>query len=331
MSILYVNDNKAKISIRENQVIVDYADGMQRRIPVETLDALTILGKPQMTTQFIETCLQKGMNVNFFSKGGKYFGRLMSTGHVKAPLQRRQAALYDTEFALQLSRNIIGAKIRNQRVVLRRYMSSTGQDLSEEMKMMRICEGKAQQAESISALMGFEGQAAKMYFRGLSACIDSDFAFTGRNRRPPRDPFNSMISLGYSILMNELYGEIESRGLNPYFGFLHRDAEHHPTLASDMMEEWRAVIIDTMVMALINGHEVGKDQFEISEEGCFLNRDALNTFLKKLENKLQTKAAYLDYVPYRTSFRRSIALQIQKLEEAILEEDAAVYQPVKIR
>lgn len=87
----------------------------------------------------------------------------------------------------------------------------------------------------ISEVIGYEGRAAKSYFQALSQCIDSKFSFHGRNRRPPKDPFNSMISLGYSIVLNEIYREIEMRGLNPYFGFVHRDAENHPTLASDLI------------------------------------------------------------------------------------------------
>ena len=101
--------------------------------------------------------------------------------------------------------------------------------------------------------MGYEGAAARIYFSTLGKLIDSEFIFSGRNKRPPLDPFNSMISLGYSIILNEIYGKLEGKGLNPYFGILHKDREKHPTLASDMMEEWRAVLIDTLVMGMLNG------------------------------------------------------------------------------
>lgn len=125
--------------------------------------------------------------------------------------------------------------------------------------MLTICKNKIMTCNRIEEMIGFEGQAAKYYFRGLAACIDKEFSFQGRSRRPPRDEFNSMISLGYSILMNEVYCKIEMKGLNPYFGFIHRDAEKHPTLASDMMEEWRAVIVDATAMSMINGHEIQKN------------------------------------------------------------------------
>ena len=163
--------------------------------------------------------------------------------------------------------------------------------------------------------------------------VEPDFHFHGRNKRPPRDEFNSMISLGYSVLMNEVYGKIEAKGLNPYFGFLHRDRERHPTLASDMMEEWRAVIVDSTAMGMINGHEIKKEDFilDAEEPGCFLTRDGIRTYLSKLEKKFQTEVRYLGYVDYAVSFRRGIALQMDCLVKAIEAGDAFLYKPVEIR
>ncbi len=110
--------------------------------------------------------------------------------------------------------------------------------------------------------------------------------------------------------MNELYGKIETKGLNPYFGFMHRDKEKHPTLASDMMEEWRTVIVDSTAMSMINGHEIHKEDFmtDMDEPGCFLTRNGIKLYLSKLEKKLQTEVRYLSYIDYAVSFRRAIAL-----------------------
>ena len=205
--------------------------------------------------------------------------------------------------------------------------------LDEEQKMMRICKEKILNCSRIEEMIGFEGQAAKYYFQGLSKCIDRKFRFQGRSRRPPKDEFNSMISLGYSLLMNEVYCKIEMKGLNPYFGFIHRDAEKHPTLASDLMEEWRAVIVDATVMSMINGHEISKDQFyfDMDEPGCYITRDGLKIYLNKLERKFQTEIRYLKYTDYAVSFRRAILLQMERLTKAIEEGDADLYKPVIIR
>ena len=333
MSLLYVNEDGASIGIDGNRVVIKYQNGLLRSVPVETVEGITVLGQSQLTTQCIKTCLDRGIPVSFFSKGGKYFGRLQSTGHVNAARQRQQSILYEKEFALKLAKRLIEAKLKNQIVVLRRYEKSTEISVGEQIKMLRICRQKAENSKSNSELMGYEGQGAKAYFDGLSQVIETDFKFHGRTRRPPMDEFNSMISLGYSILMNELYSEIEMKGLNPYFGFLHRDKEKHPTLASDLMEEWRAVIVDSMTMSLINGHEIQKEDFikNVDEPGCFLTRNGMKIFLNKLNNKLQTKMRYLSYVEYPVSFRQGISLQIDTLVRAIEAEDDSLYRPIEIR
>lgn len=334
VSILYISDPSAKLSYDENRILAIYPDGLKNSFPVETVESITLLTKAQLSTDCIEQCLKHGIPVTFLSKGGRYFGRLVSTQHANPGLQRKQCSLYDTPFALALAQRIIKAKVNNQLVVLRRYARSRDIDLKALEEKIIILTRKISVASDIKELMGYEGQCAKIYFEGMSKCIDPQFSFKGRSRRPPRDEFNSLISLGYSILLNEIYGEIENKGLHPYFGFMHRDSEHHPTLASDLLEEWRAVIIDSMAMSLINGHEISKDCFRMGDDehpGCFLTRDGLKIFLKKLENKLQTKVKYLPYVSNAVTFRRGIALQLGRLSEAIREEDAALYEPIIIR
>ena len=333
MSLLYVNENNAYIGVEANRFFVKYSDGMKKMIPVETLENITIMGHAQMTTQRIQECLKRGIPVSYYSKGGSYFGRLQSTGHVNAKRQRQQCALYQSEFSLEISKRIIRAKLKNQIVVLQRYGKSKNIAVEDQLKIMRICREKVSKCLKVSEIMGYEGQGAKAYFEGLSRVIDPEFSFHGRNKRPPRDEFNSMISLGYSVIMNELYGKIEAKGLNPYFGFLHRDHENHPTLASDMMEEWRAVIVDATVMSMINGHEIHKDDFEnnTDEPGCYLTRNGIKLYLKKLEKKLQTDVRYLNYIDYAVSFRRGIALQMDLLVQAIESGEASVYKPIEIR
>ena len=333
MSYLYIDENVAVIGIEENRFTVKYKDGMIRSVPAETLEAITVLGNAQITAKCMQECLKRGIPVSYFSKGGKYFGRTVSTGHIKAELQRKQASLYDKQFSFELAKKIIGAKLQNQLVVLRRYAKSKGADVSEMEKMINNGISKSQTSKQLSELMGYEGMGAKYYFEGLSKCVDKEFYFKGRSRRPPMDEFNSMISLGYSILMNEIYGAIEAKGLNPYFGFMHRDAEKHPTLASDMMEEWRAVLVDATVMSMINGHEVQKDDFYVDVEapGVFIGKDALKMFLNKLEKKFQTLNKYISYVDYEVSFRRAISLQIGQLVRAVESNDAAIYEPIRIR
>ncbi len=332
MGQLYINENGAHLSISANRIVVNYKDGMERKVPIETLDGIVILGKAQVTTQCVEGLLTRGIPLSYFSKGGRYFGRLVSPNHIKVGLQRTQSSLYDTQFALVFAQRIIDAKLKNQKVVLRRYARKDNIDVEDEVSYISFCLGKIPNTETIEELNGYEGLAAKKYFKGISKCIDEQFKFNGRNKQPPRDPFNSMISLGYSILMNEIYGSLESKGLNPYFGFMHRDSDRHPTLVSDLLEEWRATIVDSTVMSLINGHEINKNMFGYEDDdGCYINRAGLDVFLKKLEKKMMTSCNYLYRVDYTVNFRRAISLQIDNLIKAIKENDATIYEPVIIR
>lgn len=333
MSLLFINENGAVVGLEENRCVVRYSDGMQRLIPIENLESITIMGNVQITTQCVKECLTKGITISYFSKGGTYFGRLHSTGHVNTRRQRKQCELYEKDFSIEFSKRVIKSKLKNQGVVLRRYEKSKNIPVSDSLKMIEICRSKIETCCTIPELMGYEGQGAKAYFEGLSKVIKPEFKFSGRNKRPPRDEFNSMISLGYSIILNEIYGVLESKGLNPYFGFMHRDKEKHPTLASDMMEEWRAVIVDSTVMSMINGNEIQKEDFlmNIEEPGCFLTKNGIKLFLDKLEKKLQTEIRYLDYMDYPVSFRRGISLQVEKLAEAVEAGDASIYRPIEIR
>lgn len=334
MSYLYVCEQGASIGVKDNRFQVHYKEGLIKSIPVETMEVIEVFGKVQITTQCLEECLKRGINILFYSTNGAYYGRLISTSHVNVQRQRIQASVANNEeFKLQFSKRIIEAKIRNQSVVLRRYARHSQQDIQRVIVEMNNMYKKVSSAVSIEQIMGYEGTAAKIYFRVLGELIDSEFAFKGRTRRPPTDPFNSMISLGYSVILNELYGKIEGKGLNPYFGVMHKDREKHPTLASDLMEEWRAVLIDSTAMSMLNGHELTKDNFysDIDQPGVFLDKDGFKRYIKKLEVKFRAENKYLTYIDYSVSFRRAIDLQINQFVRAIETENPDEYHPIVIR
>ena len=333
MSIVYISENGLKLGVESNQLTIKDENRVLQKIGMETVSGITLLGKSQLTTQCVERCLKDGIPVTYMSKGGTYFGRMMSTGHVKVGLQRRQAELYHTSFAVELSKRIIAAKIQNQVTVLRRYARNRDVDVSKQIEEIMRYKKKVDGCGEISQILGYEGGVARRYFQGLSTCINEEFRFKGRSRRPPKDEFNSLISMGYAILLNEIYCEIEGCGLHPYFGFMHQDAEKHPTLASDLMEEWRAVLIDSLAMSLINGKTLKKEDFreDAESKGCFLEWSARKIFLSKLEERFSVKMNYLSYLKTEVTFREAMSKQIEQLARAIEEGDATLYEPVRIR
>lgn len=335
MAQLYVTDHKAVIGLEKGRIQVKYGDGLLHSIPVENLEGITVIGNAQVTTRCIGECLSKGIAIQYYSSKGSYFGKVSSTQHVNTSRQRLQIKLTEDEnFCIRIAKQIIKAKINNQTVLLRRYQRTSNSDVKNEMSMLKILEGKVVSAESIHEILGYEGNAARTYYKGLNSLINvDDFKFKGRSRRPPKDAFNSMLSLGYAMIMNDIYGAIEGRGLNPYFGFIHQDKEKHPTLSSDLIEEWRAVIVDSLVMSLVNGSEIKISNFFTNneEKGVFVDKEGLKIFISKMEKRLDMSIKYLNHIDYPMSFRKAVDSQVMQLCRAIEEKEPTLYEPVRIR
>ncbi|MDO5718871.1 MAG: CRISPR-associated endonuclease Cas1, partial [Tissierellia bacterium] len=177
----------------------------------------------------------------------------------------------------------------------------------------------------------YEGIVSKNYYSALGKIMPKDFKFNKRTRRPPRDPFNSMISLGYTILLHEIIGQIESVGLSAYGGFVHGHTRKHPSLASDLIEEFRQIIVDSLVISMVLNGRVSINDFEITADGVFLNKDFLKLFLAELQNKMEIKQNYLSYLDNPVSYRKAIYHQSIKFSKAIENSDPFLYNPLRIR
>lgn len=333
MSYLYVNEQGARIGVAGGYITVQMKDDLLRKIPSETLENISLFGNISITTQAMQRCLKLGITLNFFSANGRYYGHLTPTARCRITRLRKQfAATGNPDFAEKLSREILGAKIHNQKVVLKRYVTKPTSSILEAVKQIENAERKLCSCQTLDEMKGYEGIAARYYFAALSEIIEPDFRFSGRNRMPPRDPFNSMLSFGYTLLMHEFYGLIEGHGLNAYAGFLHQDRENHPTLASDLMEEWRAVIVDSVVMSLIQGHEVSIDEFQADYEtgGILLMDKSFRTFVRKYEKKMRSEIRYLQ-TEGRQSYRALLNSQVALLAKAIEDDDPMLYKAIRIR
>lgn len=332
MSYLYITEDGASMNIDGGYYVVNYKDGMTKKIPKETLESVALFGNVSITTPCVRELLKGGIQVSYFSKKGAYYGRLESTGHKNIIRLKKQIfKSEDSAYSLELSKRLIRAKIYNQYIVLKRYCKNGTKWIEEYLNDLKHYRDKIDFVKSDNELIGYEGAAAKSYFKALSVMINSDFKFKGRNRMPPKDPFNSMISLGYTLLMYEIYGEIENKGLTPYCGFLHKDHERHPTLASDLMEEWRAVIVDSVVMSLVQGNEIKPEHFLKDDEtgAIYLTNTGMRIFIQKYEAKLRAENKYLDGISM--SYRRCLWYQVNKLVDALEKDDVELYSPVMIR
>lgn len=334
MSCLYVVEQGAKVTLYQGNFCVECRNGLRRIVPSEILESIMIFGRASMTLECQKKCLQKGIRVSFLSSHGHYFGHLEPTTHVNAGRLKKQVYLSDNqEQTMLFAKNTLKAKVHNQGVLLRRYARNSSVDISEERHAVSIYEKKMEQTESLKEVMGYEGIAARSYFQALSRLVQPAFRFNGRNKRPPKDPFNSMLSLGYTILFYEIYAELEARGISPYIGFVHQIRERHPTLVSDLLEEWRAVIVDAVVLSLVQGNEISIDQFSRDEDtgGVIISDEGVKILVQKLEQKMRANMNYLDYQEGPVSFRRGIWWQVKSLAHCLDIGDLSEYHPLRIR
>ena len=327
MSFVYVTEHGALIRLSGGKIIIEKAKKTLAEIPKNTIEGLVILSSVQITSQAIVEFLNIGVPVTWISGTQKFYGRLESMSRVNVMRQARQIKMQDSNFSLSMAQKVIEAKLHNQQVILKRYNRRRISDnVSKIIKSIDTIAKFIPNTILISRIMGYEGIAAKNYFSALSEIVPKDFNFEKRSRRPPRDMFNAMLSFGYSLLMSEVHTAINTAGLHPYFGFMHAMKEHHPTLASDLMEEWRPILVDSMVMALVSHNEIKPNNFEPEKiSGIFLNSAWRKIFLSAYEKKLQTISEN------KYSYRHLIRTQAENYARALMEGDAKKYAPFKIR
>jgi CRISPR-associated protein Cas1 len=336
VSFLYIYERAAKIGVKNNCIVVESEKAnLKRTLPIEGIENVIIFGDASLSSSCVKQLMERDINLTWLSSRGKFYGRLESTRNVNIHRQRRQFACgEDDGFCLALGKKIVKAKVKNQITILRRYQRSrqkasvTGV-IDAMGRIMNLIERVANRDE----LMGHEGMAARNYYQGLASLVEPEFAFKGRNRRPPRDPFNSLLSFAYTLLMYDVYTAAVNRGLNPYASFLHSIRKGHPALCSDLMEEWRAVLADSLALYVTGKGIIKQEFFDKPDQdgGVYLNAGASKAYIAEYEKKVRSKSNYLPYVDYSVSFRRALEMQCQRLAKAVEEGDPDIYQPVLIR
>ncbi len=193
MASIYVCEQGAEIGISENRFEIRKNGQVIKEVPEETVESIYVIGRVQLTASCIEECLKRGIVVVFLSSYGRYYGKLISTAHENITRQRKQVLYSDGRY-FPIARKMIRAKINNQIVILRRYAKAREMNENKSIFQMQLLEKRVDLATTENTLMGFEGNAAKIYFQTLSHLINPEFAFEKRSRRPPLDPFNAILS-----------------------------------------------------------------------------------------------------------------------------------------
>jgi CRISPR-associated protein Cas1 len=311
--VLVVQTPGAQIGQRGDELLVSVKGEDVRKLPGQQVRAIYCYGAVQITAQAVSTCLELGIDVSYFSPAGRFLGMLGGLPASGVDARRGQYRLFEMPgVRLQLAREVIRAKIHNQRVMLMR----NGDVPDRVASLMASFRDSTESARDLTALLGVEGSAAALYFEQFESMLkqrdDWKFDWRGRNRRPPRDPVNALLSLGYSMLAKELTGVCYSVGLDPFLGFMHQPRYGRPALALDLMEEFRPLIADSVAISLINRSELGPEDFIKSANGMFLTDKGRRPFWEGWFRRLDTEVSHPEF-SYKMAYRRMLEVQARQL------------------
>jgi CRISPR-associated endonuclease Cas1 len=334
LSTLYLSEQGSYLSYSQKRLIVKKGEEVLMEIPAIKIQQIIVFGQCGITTPTIDFCLKASIPISFLSVHGSYYGRLTSPIAKQVTLHQQQfQKSADSEFALKMAQSHVDGKIHNQRVMLqRRHWRQNDRELEAAIKFLSAMQKKAAAATTLDELRGCEGASSAEYFRVFGLLLDDSFSFSKRIKHPPTDPVNALLSFGYTLLFQNIYSLVEGHGLHPYCGHLHALRDGHPALVSDLIEEFRAPIVDSLVIYLINSHIIKPSDFEQNpkaQKPCLLQSEARKTFVAHFENKMLSTLTH-PQTNYTVDYRRLIALQITELAQCLRGERES-YRPMKAR
>lgn len=297
LNTLYVTSPDSYLT-KDGENIVVKIDGRERfRIPIHNIEGIVCFGFMGASPALMAACAQGNIALSFLTEYGKFQGRITGKVSGNVLLRRKQYRVADNDTEkLELSRILIAGKIANSKTVLQRAMRdhqvcSESEDCQLAVRKLTQKQKQALKADNLNQLRGIEGEAASYYFSAFDDLIinqKDDFFMRERNRRPPLDNVNALLSFLYTLLAHDVTSALESVGLDPCVGFLHTERPGRPSLALDMMEELRVYIVDRLVLSLINRRQVSSSDFIHQESGGVIMKDeARKTVLAAWQKRKQ--------------------------------------------
>ena len=335
LNSLYVSTQGSYLHKERETLVVEVEGKKVGQLPLHAINNIFCFGNVMVSPAFMAACGEKGINLSFMTEYGKFLARVQGPEIGNVLLRRTQYRLADSDPA-RIARLMIGAKIANSRQVLLRHQRNHGQEVDMEVagrRLARLLE-QASKESTLDILRGIEGEAAQVYFSCFNLLIrpecSAQFSFSGRNRRPPLDPVNALLSFAYSLLTHEIASAQQAVGIDPYVGFLHRDRPGRLGMALDMLEEFRAWWCDRFVLSLINRKQVAAKGFKKEITGAIKMTD--DTRKKVLQAWQERKRA--EFVHPYTKDKIAIGLlpHIQaRLLSMYLRSDVEQYPPFTTR
>ncbi len=331
---LIIQSQRARINKEGDTLkIVDEEQG-ETKVRLIDVSDVALFGNVAITTPALTALLEREIPVTFHSHGGWFRGVAHGVGHRNVEVRTAQyRSSFDDTFCLRFSRDLVAAKIINQRTILRRNWRGDEESRRAVLDRLRAARKSAGGAATMPQLLGLEGDAAATYFRAFSGLLTPPVSggtaegsdgltpcrFEARNRRPPTDPVNAMLSLAYAMLTRHLTVGLASVGLDPYRGFFHAPRYGRPALALDIMEPFRPIIADSVVLSVINTGEISPNDFVIASTGTALTQPGRRRFIDAFERRLSQETTHPVF-GYRLSMRRLVLVQARLLGRYLLGE-----------
>lgn len=330
---VYVQTQGASISKEGDVLKIKNRGEVLDEVRLLDVSQLNIIGNIQVSTQAIRELCEREIPICYFSYGGRFYGLTQGMAHKNIMVRRAQFKKAEDQFeSLSLARRFVEGKILNSRTLLRRNHEEVPERVLRALGLMAQ---KAAQAGSTDELLGIEGTAANIYFGEFAGMIKNKggiggfFDFENRNRRPPRDPVNALLSLAYSLLTKDMTVILLAVGLDPYLGFYHVPRYGRPALALDLIEEFRPLVADSVVISAINNGEIEEKDFIQRAGAVSLTDPGRRKFLEAYERRMDNLITHPIF-GYRISYRRVLEVQARLLARYLLGE-IKEYPPFRTR
>lgn len=331
--VLYVEQPETCIHLEGERLIVRKENAVLVDLPAFQVDGLVLCGAARLSHHALRFVIESRKHVTYLSRSGRFISRLEPDGSRNVPLRLRQFDAHrDARKTLALGKRIVEGKLRNMRALLQRYGRQDGKEAAATATVaIEKALGLLGSVATMDELRGVEGLGSRDYLVGFGACIreDSGLVFEHRNRRPPRDEVNALMSFAYTMLYNDLHAACQIVGLDPYIGYLHAERYGRASLALDLMEEFRPIVADSVVLTMINNRMIEKREFERDEVAVMLGESGRRRFYEVYEKRKSTEATHPVF-GYKLSYRRLFELQARVMAKAI-DGEIEEYIPFMVR
>jgi CRISPR-associated protein Cas1 len=321
MAFLYLTEQGSVLRKEGERLVVEKDDQVLLDIPADKVESVLLFGNVQFTTQAVHLLFRHGVEMALFTSHGQLLGQLTSSFPGNVALRQAQYRRHDDgAFPLSFARTIVKAKLANGLEVLKHFRHNHPEvDFQKELDLLQNSVASVDAQPDLSSILGAEGHGARVYFDGFARMVRKTFGFTGRVKHPATDPVNALLSLGYTLVYKEIGSLLDGLGFDPYLGFFHQPRHGHATLASDLLEEFRAPLVDRLTLFLVNDRVLQEQDFytHAPSGGIHLKDESRKRYFLHYEKAI-TRPVPSEDGTSQTGYRRLFLRQAERLRNAVL-------------